>query len=440
MGFWPTQLNTLITLLFVSIFQFTGICQNKLPPEKQWFTQDKYGVFIHWCIDNPPKAITENNKDYAAKARENAKTFTANRYNPEEWAAMFKNWGARYAVLTTKHHIGFALFDSPRSKFTAKKSSPARRDVLLAYCEAMRKEGLKVGLYFSLPDRSHPLYNSLKFKEDGKSLDSAASDLKKWKQFTDDMLFEVSHLCRSYGKIDLFWFDGDWERSAEQWRSFQIMDTVKKYQPWAVVNNRLRHRELGDYSTPEMVIPMKAPTGYPAWELCTTLGYNWDGGDAYKHLKEPEELVQILMHTIGLGGNLLLNVAPEMSGQISKEQQEKMDALGQWIKTNAEAIFGAEKGLPPGHFDGPSTRKANKLYLYVPPGRTGKLVLKNVSGEIESAIIVGDQVALTHAALRDYHEEKADAKNWKYIQLPQNTSSLGLVVEITWKLPGWKVD
>jgi alpha-L-fucosidase len=415
-------------------------CQGSLPVEKQWFTKDKYGVFIHWCIENPPKFLIENNKAYAAKARENAKSFTANQYKPEDWAAMFKNWGARYAVLTTKHHIGFALFDTPRSKFTSKKSSPARRDVLGDYCDAMRKEGLKVGLYYSLPDRSHPFYNSLKFKEDGKTLDSAASDLKKWKQFTDDMLFEVSHLCRNYGKIDLFWFDGDWERSAEQWRSIQIMDTVKKYQPWAVVNNRLRHRELGDYATPEMVIPMKAPTGYAAWELCTTLGYNWNGDDAYKHLKEPEELVQILMHTIGLGGNLLLNVAPDMSGQISKEQQEKMSALGQWINTHAEAILGTESGLNTGHYESPSTSKGNKLYLYVPPGRTGKLVLKNVSGQIESARILGEQKPLMHTALRDYHEEKVGAKNWKYIHLPQNLSSLGLIIEVTWKAPGWKVD
>lgn len=420
--------------LLASMACIQSKAQTTLPPEKQWFLDAKYGTFIHWCIEREKsqEEAKQSQESYKASALEGAKAFTATQYDPKAWAKMMKEWGAQYVVLTTKHHVGFALFDSPRSRFTAKKSSPARRDVLTAYCEEMRAEGLKVGLYYSLPDRCHPDYFKIVLKEDKKTIDSSRTDFKAWKRFTDDMLFEVSHLCRNYGKIDLFWFDGDWEHSADSWRSFQIMDTVKKYQPWAVVNNRLRHQNLGDYSTPEMIIPMKAPTSNAAWELCTTLGFNWNGPDAGKHLKEPEELVQILMHTAGLGGNLLLNVAPDQRGHISIEQVEKKKALGEWIKINQEAIFGTRAGLPVGLYDGPSTRKGNTLYLFVPPGRKGKLILKNISSSIASARILGTQTMLEHAALRDYHEGQPNSKNWKYIHLPANESTLGLVIEVKW--------
>jgi alpha-L-fucosidase len=433
--------GVVIVILLVIKMVFAAFAQSPLPKEKQWFAQDKYGVFIHWCLNDPLKELFRANpKEYAAQARLSAKSFTADAYQPDEWAAMFKEWGAKYAVLTTKHHVGFALFDMPRSKFTAKKSSPAKRDLLTAYCVAMRKAGIKVGLYYSLPDRTHPYYASLKFKEDGKTVDSTASDFKQWNAYVDDMLAEISHLCRNYGQIDLFWFDGDWERSADQWRSFQIMDTVKKYQPHAVVNNRLRHQSLGDYATPEMVIPLKAPTHYPAWELCTTLGYNWAGPDANKHLKAPDELAHILMHTLGLGGNLLLNVSPDMRGIISKEQQEKMKMLGEWINTNSAAIYGTEKGLPLGHYDGASTRKGNKLYLYVAPGNNGKITLKNVAGNITRARVLSTGEELEHTTLRDYHEEKPDAKNWKYIHLKPQNDPIGVIVEVEWTSAGWRVD
>ncbi len=414
---------------------FQAMAQPTLPPEKQWFPDAKYGTFIHWCIERVKSddGANQSLEAYRASAMQGAKAFTATDYDPKAWAKMMKEWGSKYVVLTTKHHVGFALFDSPRSKFTAKKSSPAKRDVLTAYCNAMRAEGLKVGLYFSLPDRSHPDYFKLVLKADKKTIDTTKSDIKAWKRFTDDMLFEVSHLCRNYGKIDLFWFDGDWEHTAEQWRSFEMMDTLKKYQPWAVVNNRLRHKDLGDYSTPEMVIPLKAPANNTAWELCTTLGFNWNGPDAYRHLKDPEELVQILMHTAGLGGNLLLNVSPDQQGKISEEQQKKMFAVGEWVKTNQEAVYGTRAGLPTGLYGDPSTRKGNTLYLYVSPGKKGKLILKNISSAIASARIVGTSTMLEHSALRDYHEGQPNSKNWKYIHLPTNESALGLMIEVKWE-------
>jgi len=126
--------------LLASMAYFQSKAQTTLPPEKQWFLDAKYGTFIHWCIEREKsqEEAKQSPESYKASAFEGAKAFTATHYDPKTWAKMMKDWGAQYVVLTTKHHVGFALFDSPRSRFTAKKSSPARRDVLTAYCEAMR--------------------------------------------------------------------------------------------------------------------------------------------------------------------------------------------------------------------------------------------------------------------------------------------------------------
>ena len=438
------KISSIAIFLFISISSSAN-AQSLVPDStaKAWFPDAKFGVFVHWVINySPPKNkedIASNYKKYWLETNKASASFTASNYHPETWAKDFKSWGAKYVVLTTKHHLGFALFDYPSGKFTAKKCSPAKRDLLTDYVKAMRTEGLKVGFYFSLPDWMHPDYFSLKTYDNGKQVDWKKSDYIRWKKFTDEMLGEISHLCRNYGKIDLFWFDGDWERSADMWRSKDIADTISKYQPNAVINDRLRHIDLGDYSTPEMKVPGMAKSD--KWmELCTTLGYNWDGKDSQKDLKEPQELVRIFGDMLSIGGNTLLNVAPDSSGVISPAQIKKMALLGNWINSHSEAIYGSRAGLPWGLFNGGSTRKGSTIYLLAYETSPGELVVKGIEGEIESVTHLATGTPLDVRCMNDYHSENG-TKGWRFISLPAElVEPYATVIKITFKNKKAKIN
>jgi len=403
---------------------------------KAWFPDAKFGIFVHWVIDYFPKNnlsdVSTNYPKYWKEANVASSKFTASNYNPVIWAKQFKSCGAKYVVLTTKHHVGFALYDYKGANFTAKNNSPAKRDLLTDYVKAMRNEGLKVGFYFSLPDWMHPDYLTLKTSNNGKEVDWQKSDFVRWKKFTDEMLAEIRHLCTAYGKIDLFWFDGDWERSAEMWRSKEIADTIYKYQPHAVINNRLRSSEIGDYSTPEMIVPLKAPD--KGWtELCTTLGYNWAGTDSEKDLKNPSELVRIFGDMLTIGGNTLLNVSPDQTGEISSNQFEKINLLGNWIRLNSEAVYGSRAGLPWGLFNGGSTRKGSTIYLIAYETSPNELVVKGIEGEIERITHLSTGTELKFRTMSDYHSDNG-RKGWRFITLPKELiEPFGTVLKITFK-------
>ncbi len=352
-----------------------------MPHIAPWFPDAKFGVFIHWVLKAVPEWHTApEGADERELARQVAQKFTAEQFDARDWARLFRSWGAKYAVLTTKHHIGFALFDCPGSPFTAVNSSPAGRDLVAEYVEALRAEGLKVGLYYSLPDWSHPDYPSLVGGDDPKKY-AKTDQPEVWQRFVDHMFAEVRHLCTAYGKIDLLWFDGDWERSAEQWHSVELAAMIEQLQPGIVLNNRLRHACIGHYGTPESNAPLAAKGG-PFWEFCMTPGDNWDGVRANRNVKQPPELVRIFGDMLGMGGNLLLNVAPDAAGVIPDVQTSVMSGLGQWVTSHAEAVYGAEAGLPAGLFNGASTHRGGVLYLIAYDQPRDELVVKGLQSDV----------------------------------------------------------
>ncbi len=356
-----------------------------MPHIAPWFPDAKFGVFIHWVLKSVwlDKPEWRQSEDAESMFRENprqfADHFTAEDYDPDQWAQMFADWGAKYAVLTTKHHIGFSLYDCPQTRFSAANSSPAGRDLVGPYVEALRRKGLKVGLYFSLPDWSHPNYASLAGGDDPRKY-SAQDEPERWQAFLDDMFAEIRHLCTAYGKIDLMWFDGDWERTAEQWKTLELAAMIQQLQPEIILNNRLRHECLGHYGTPESAAPLKAPQGW--WEYCTTPGDNWDGCRANENVKQPPELVRMFGDVLGMGGNLLLNVAPTAQGTLPDVQTSTMAGLGQWITDHAEAVYGSRAGLPFGLFNGSSTLQGSVLYLIAYDQPRTELLVKGLCSEV----------------------------------------------------------
>jgi alpha-L-fucosidase len=339
----------------------------------EWFAKARFGLFVHWGhyaaqgieaswpMVGGVFAVPEAGVVDVATYQSTAKTFDPKSYDPVAWAKRAKAAGMQYAVFTTKHHDGFAMFDTKTSTHGI-MHGPHGRDLFRAFADAMRAEGIKVGVYFSLPDWTHPDYPAFT-QEDvpyqfprGKKLDPAT-----WPRFTDAMLEQLRELLTNYGRIDVLWFDGGWERKADQWRAKEIETLARTLQPGIVINDRLP--SVGDYETPEQFIPPKPPEG--AWETCMTMNESWGFNPRDTRYKSPRAVVHALCEVAGKNGNLLLNISPTGEGEIPPEQIERLDVLARWMGKHSEAILGTEPGLEPWQFYGPSTRKGSRVFLHV---------------------------------------------------------------------------
>jgi alpha-L-fucosidase len=393
-----------------------------MPQIAPWFPEGKFGVFIHWLLAHGDletgQATPKTQEEWRQIYRRNVQRYKAENFNAREWARMFKDWGATYAVLTTKHHAGLALYDFKDSPFSVMKDTPIKRDLVREYADALREAGIKVGLYYSLPDWSHPDYPSIAAGGDPEKTNprknSLVDDPARWHRFLEFMFAEVRHLLTAYGKIDLMWFDGDWERSTEQWHSVELAEMIEKLQPGIVLNNRLRHICLGHYGTPEQAIPLSSPQGW--WEQCMTLGWQWEYEKTDTDFKPVSELVRTFGDIIGMGGNLLLNIGPKSDGTIQPGQADRMAGLGKWIKDHAEAVYGTAAGLPHGLFNGSSTHRGGILYLIAYDQPRPELVVKGIASRIVRATHLRTGTPLAHRASGG--RKQFDKPGWQFITLP----------------------
>ncbi|MCA0381787.1 MAG: alpha-L-fucosidase [Bacteroidetes bacterium] len=381
---------------FTLLFSLTGTAQVTPDSAKlEWFRDAKLGIFIHWgiySVNGVDESWSFHNKligypEYMAQL----KGFTASKYNPEAWAALIKESGAQYSVITTKHHDGVALYDSKLSTLDVVNSTPAKKDLLTPFFQAIRKQGIKAGAYFSLIDWSRNDYPGfLKDSSRYKVIDEPT----RWQQFQQFCHGQINEVMTNFNP-DLIWFDGDWEHSAEEWNAAKIRQDILNKNPKAIINARLQG--YGDYATPEQHIPVSRPSG-DVWELCMTSNKNWGYHPDDTAYKTPYELIAIFADVISNGGNLLFDIGPREDGWIPDEQVHLLKELGKWNKKHAAAIFGTRAGLPYGHYYGPSTlsKDSTTLYLFMPYNATGKAVIKGLNNEIASIKVIGTNAALPH--------------------------------------------
>jgi alpha-L-fucosidase len=372
-------------------------------PIQPWFTDAKLGIFVHWgiyAVDGLAESWPLNDGSVAPEQyMRQLDGFTAADYDPSAWADLFARAGARYAVLTARHHDGVALWNTRFGELSVVTRTPAGRDLISGYAAAMREKGLKVGLYYSLPDWSHPDYPTVRHSDPDKVDQNpvvspeGVEDPAAWNRYLTYSEGQLRELLHGY-QPDLLWFDGEWERSAEQWRSREWAELIGAANPRTVVNGRLLG--YGDYSTPEQGMPVTAPDG--PWELCLTINDSWSYRPTDLDYKSVTQLVRYFAETIGMGGNLLLGVGPRPDGTIPAEQVRRVEGLGDWIAAHAEAVYGTGAGLPAGHHYGPSMLSADRRTLYlvcfdIPREVVGVRGLRN---PIKSARVVGSGEVLGH--------------------------------------------
>ena len=356
----------------------------------EWFGEAKLGIFIHWgiyAVDGVDESWAfYNRKMPYLTYMDQIKRFTASKYQPKNWADLIEESGAKYAVITTKHHDGVALWDTKQNAWSIPQSAPARRDVLTPLVWSLKDKGIKVGTYFSLIDWSHKDYpavtkDSIRYK--------LTDDTLRWNRFVQFNHAQIKEVNDAYHP-DLFWFDGDWEHSAAEWKAAEIRNSILKTNPSCIINARLAG--YGDYGTPEQHVPIQRPKD-PFWELCMTMNKNWGYQPTDTVYKSTFELISIFADCISMGGNLLLDIGPKENGEIPEEQVKRLKELGRWTKKHAEAIHGSKAGLPHGHFYGPSTlsKDSTVLYLFVPGKGEGPFQVKGIKNQVKSVEVLGQQ-------------------------------------------------
>ena len=383
------------------------VAPDAIAEKMQWFADAKLGIFIHWgiySVDGVDESWAFHNRKmpYADYMRQLA-GFTASRYDPGAWAELIRRSGARYAVITTKHHDGVALWETtmlpgapgggpiPTSRRSVAAGSPAGRDLIAPFFEELRARGLKTGAYFSLIDWSDHDYPG--FTRDSTRY-AITDDPARWRRFLDFYQGQVIEIAEAL-EPDLWWFDGDWEHSPEEWEASRVRDMILRRNPLAIINGRLAG--YGDYETPEQNIPVERPR-YPWWELCMTIGDAWGWQPQDTTRKSTHDLIAIFADVIGHGGNLLLDIGPKEDGTIPPQQARALEELGAWNAKHAAAVFGSRAGLPSGHYFGPSTLSPDgaRLYLFLPHGTGGSVGIKGLENGIVTVSVLGLDLRLAH--------------------------------------------
>lgn len=357
---------------------------------QEWFKKARLGIFIHYGIyavegTMESWAFRWGQMTYKRYMRQ-LNGFTASKYDAKEWAKLFKEAGASYAVLTSKHHDGVALFDSKYSDFNVVKATPCGRDLIRPYCDALREEGLRVGIYFTQCDWSHPDYTSHDWKGLKYFIDKKFNKSVRWERFLKFHRNQLTEILTNYGQIDLLWFDGDWERSGKEWRFKEMKEYIEKISPNTVVNSRIGI--YGDYETPEQQIPTLPPD--KPWEYCMTINDNWGWRPKDNNYKSPNEILSIFIETISMGGNLLLDIGPKEDGTIDERYVRCLKTIGKFIYSNYDAVYNSHV-IDNVYYSGAAMGSDDnkKLYLFENGKPMDVIYVKNLKDKVNKVTVKG---------------------------------------------------
>ncbi len=380
----------------------------------RWFADAKLGIFIHWgiyAVDGTSESWSFYNGDTThAQYMAQRRGFTARDYDPRAWAELIKRSGARYAVLTSRHHDGMALWDS-RAGLNVVRDTPAGRDLVGPFVDALREQDLKVGLYYSLSDWSHPDYNEFTRK---RKRYEVKAEPARWQRYLAYYQQQIGDIAERYNP-DLYWFDGDWEHDAATWQAAKVRDMLLARNPNTIINSRLAGH--GDYATPEQGVPVLRPAD-PFWELCMTMNMSWGYRPSDNAYKTSGQLIRIFADTISMGGNLLLDIAPLADGSIDPRQVRILKDFGRWTGKHAEAIYGSRAGIPLDYFHGPSTLSVDgrTLYLFLDGRPNEDVVVKGLDNRVLRARVVGSDAQVAHEVVGKHGWSKVPGL--LYLDLP----------------------
>ena len=381
----------------------------------RWFMHDRFGMFIHWGLYSIPARGEWVRGDEQLSDEHYMQYFE--EWNPidcnmREWARVAKEAGMKYAVLTTKHHEGFCLWDSQYTDFKT-TNTKCKRDFVKEYVKAFRDAGLKIGFYYSLLDWQHPDYTvrgDMYHPNRNRPECCIKEEQRDFSRYLKYMHNQVYELMTNYGKIDLLWFDFSYENHiGRDWKGEELLTMVRSLQPDIIINGRLEANGesygsalsdnpsifTGDFTCPEMIIPpygLKTPSGrLIPWEACYTLNNNWGYAPFDLHYKTSSQIIKKLVECTSKNGNMIVNISPHSKGNIPGIQKEILNRVGTWMKKNSESIYGCgmAEDLPKPEW-GRYTRKGNKVYAHITEESIGAIALPGLKGRVKKARRLAD--------------------------------------------------
>lgn len=404
-------------------------------PVAKWWTDAKFGIFVHWgpyavpayaptdaksvyqcysewyhgrLLKGSKEFLAHHRKHYGDAPYENfAAQFTAENFEPDQWAALFKKAGAKYVVLTSKHHDGYALWPSPESPYYNAKVLGSGRDLAGEFTAAMKAAGLRSGFYYSLLEYANPRYpGNFLGRTDVKPL-----AMQDWARQVN--IPQMKELVENY-KADIIWTDGEWDHPdkdqlSEEFLAWLFNESCMKDE--VVVNDRwgsgkVRGHHGGHYTT-EYAFDGGDQAGLSdvhPWEECRGIGRSF-GYNRYEKASDymsREKCLETLVQIVSAGGNLLLNVGPTADGRIPAIMEDRLLAMGRWLDVNGEAIYGTTRATkaakPAKDARVYLTQKGETLYAIVFGGKDEPVRLAGVKGAVKAVTLVGSDASVSWSA------------------------------------------
>jgi alpha-L-fucosidase len=448
----------ILLLVLAAIFSQPAFSQQKIWDETeeekterlQWWTDARFGMFIHWGLyaqaarhEWVKKRERISDEDY----KRYFELFNPDLFNPTEWAKKAKAAGMKYAVITTKHHEGFCMFESDYTDYHI-MNTPYEKDIIKEWVEAFRAEGLGIGFYYSLIDWHHPEYTidrvhpqSANTQEEYDKLNEGR-DMAVYREYLKN---QVREILTKYGKIDILWLDysfpGQFGKGRDDWGSVELMKMVRELQPEILVNDRADLKDYWggwDFTTPEQfkvqswpeVDGQKIP-----WETCQTFSGSWGYYRDEHTWKDNKQLLVLLIESVSKGGNLLLNVGPTARGTFDYRADKALAGMGEWMDVNSRSIY--ECTQAPEEFEAPDhtlltyNPETNRLYIHLLDYPLQNFLLRDYKDKVKYAQFLHDASEIKISAPYGHWIKQETGENDINLLLPVNRPNVEIpVIEV----------
>jgi len=362
---------------------------------RQEFQDAKFGMFIHWGVYSVLGAgewVFHDHKLTLTEYERLPKFFDPEKFDANTWVALAKSAGMKYITITTRHHDGFAMFDSKVSDWNIVRRTPYGKDPLKMLADECHRQGIKLFVYYSQLDWHNPDY----YTRGVTAWDNGRPDHGDWNTYLDDYMDgQLRELLTNYGSIAGVWFDGMWDKPDADWHLQKTYSLIHQLQPGALIipNHHETPKPGEDVQTFERDLPGHNTAGFNTkyvssqlpLESSNTLNDSWGFNITDHKFKSPEEIEEMLVRAAGNNSNLLLNIGPMPNGEIQEEFVTRLHAIGEWMSRYGETIYGTRGGpVAPADW-GVTTQKDGKIYVHVLAWNALLLALPPIEKSIKSA-------------------------------------------------------
>jgi len=448
----------LLIFLLAALISPAAFSQKKIWDETEaekterlsWWTEARFGMFIHWgsyAMAARHEWVKKRERIPDDEYRKYFEMFNPDLFDPAEWAKKAKAAGMKYAVITSKHHEGFCMFDSDYTDYKV-TNTPYEKDIIKEWVDAFRAVGLGIGFYYSLIDWHHPEYTidrvhpqSANSQEEYDKL-NVGRDMNVYREYLKN---QVREILTKYGKIDILWLDysfpGEFGKGRDDWGSVELMKMVREIQPDIIVNDRadLKDYQGGwDFTTPEQFKVQSWPEidgKKIPWETCQTFSGSWGYYRDEHTWKDNKQLLVLLIESVSKGGNLLLNVGPTARGTFDHRADKALSGMGEWMKYNSRSVYGCTQA--PEDFNVPGNTiltynpETNRLYVHLLDYPMRNFLMRDYKDKVKYAQFLHDASELQISAPYGHWVQQETGENDINLLLPINKPDVEIpVVEL----------